>query len=239
MGQGYMDNKIDLSKLPAHIAIIMDGNGRWAKKRGLPRIFGHRQGTKNVKEIVTACAELKNIKVLTLYALSTENWIRPKAEIKGLMSLLKLYLIKERRTFMDNNIRLATIGDLEKLPPEQRKLLKETKQLTEHNTGMTLVLALNYGSRQEIIRAVNRLITKGRSEIAEDDLTGELDTSGLPDPDLLIRTSGEMRLSNFLLWQAAYTELYVTDLNWPDFKVPQLREAILEYQRRERRFGGI
>jgi len=217
----------------------MDGNGRWAKKRGLPRIFGHRQAMQNVKEIVTACAELKAIKVLTLYALSTENWIRPKVEIKGLMSILKVYLVKERKTFMDNNIRLMIIGDSSKLPAEQQRLLNETKELTGKNTGMILNLALNYGARQEIVRAVNKLVKKGAKEVDENLISAELDTAGLPDPDLLIRTSGEMRLSNFLLWQSAYTELYVTPVLWPDFKKKDLYAAIADYQLRQRRYGGI
>jgi len=235
-----VDTKVlDPSKLPAHIAIIMDGNGRWAKKRGLPRIFGHRQGTKNVKEIVVACAELKTVKILTLYALSTENWIRPKAEIKGLMTLLKGYLIKEQKTFMDNNVRLETIGDISRLPSEQQKYLAETKQLTAGNSGMTLNLALNYGSRQEIVRAVNKLIRKGAKEVDEAMISSQLDTAGQPDPDLLIRTSGEMRLSNYLLWQCAYTELYITPVLWPDFKKKNLYEAIADYQNRQRRYGGI
>ena len=235
-----MENrKLDLSKLPSHIAIIMDGNGRWAKKRGLPRIFGHRQAMKNVKEIVTACAELKKISVLTLYALSTENWIRPKTEIKGLMSILRLYLVKERKTFMDNNIRLVTIGDSSRLPAEQQKLLDETKKLTENNNGMILNLALNYGGRQEILNAVNALLKNGQKKADEKDIESHLYTAGLPDPDLLIRTSGEMRVSNFLLWQIAYTELYVTAVLWPDFKTKNLYDAITEYQSRQRRFGGI
>ena len=217
----------------------MDGNGRWAKKRGLPRSLGHRQGTKNVKEIVTACAELKGVKVLTLYALSTENWIRPKTEIKALMSLLKLYLLKERKTFMDNNIKLVTIGDTARLPAEQQKILAETIRLTQNNSGMALCLALNYGGRQEILNAVNRLLKSKRSEIDESGFSAELYTAGLPDPDLLIRTSGEMRISNFLLWQLAYTELYVTPVFWPDFKTKNLHEAIADYQSRQRRFGGI
>ena len=222
-----------------HIAIIMDGNGRWAKKRGLPRSFGHRQGTKNVKEIVVACAELKSVKVLTLYALSTENWIRPRAEIKALMALLKHYLVKERKTFMDNNVKLVAIGDISKLPQEQQQYLAETKKLTENNTGMMLNLALSYGGRQEIVRSVNKLIEKGHRKIDESLIESELDTAGLPDPDLLIRTSGEMRLSNFLLWQSAYTELLITPVLWPDFKKKKLYEAIIEYQSRQRRFGGI
>ena len=234
-----MNEKIDPSKLPVHIAIIMDGNGRWAKQRGLPRIFGHRQAMKNVKEIVAACAELKKIKVLTLYALSTENWIRPKTEIKGLMSILKRYLVKERKTFMDNNIRLVTIGDSSKLPAEQQKLLDETKKLTEMNSGMVLSLALNYGGRQDILNAVNALLLKGCKKADEKDITDCLYTAGLPDPDLLIRTSGEMRVSNFLLWQIAYTELYVTPVLWPDFKTNNLHNAIIDYQSRQRRFGGI
>jgi len=225
--------------MPVHIAIIMDGNGRWAKKRSLPRSLGHRQGAKNVEDIVTACTELKGLKVLTLYSFSTENWIRPKTEIKGLMSLLKIFLLKERKSFMEHNVRFVTIGDTTKLPAEQQKLLNETKRMTRDNKGLVLCLALNYGARQEILNTVNKLLKSGRAEIDETEFSDELDTAGLPDPDLLIRTSGEMRLSNFLLWQLAYTELYVTPVFWPDFKTKNLHEAIIDYQSRQRRFGGV
>lgn len=233
-----MTTKIDLSKLPAHIAIIMDGNGRWARNKGRPRIFGHREGTKRVHEIVEECSKL-NINVLTLYAFSTENWIRPKSEVYALMSLLKNYLKKELPTILKHNIRLKAIGDISKLPKSVSNELETSISKTENNTGMVLNLALNYGSRQEIVRAVNKLIEEGKKEITEELINMNLDTKNLPDPDLLIRTSGEMRLSNFLLWQIAYTELYVTDVLWPDFKQKNLFDAIINYQSRQRRFGGV
>ncbi|MBN1823622.1 MAG: isoprenyl transferase [Endomicrobiales bacterium] len=229
---------IDLSNLPSHVAIIMDGNGRWAKKRGFPRVYGHKKGVENVREIVETCADL-GVKVLTLYAFSTENWIRPKSEIAGLMSLLGKYLVSEEKTLNDNNIRLRTIGDTGALPKPQRELLEKTMRSTEKNTGMVLNLALNYGSRQEIIRAFGILVEKGVQRASEQDISSSLYTAGLPDPDLLIRTSGEQRLSNFLLWQMAYGELYITDVLWPDFKPQELYKAIKDFQSRHRRFGGI
>lgn len=233
-----MQDKIDRTRLPSHIAIIMDGNGRWAKRRGLPRAFGHRAGVKNVREIVESCSQL-GIKALTLYAFSTENWVRPGAEVRALMSLLKTYLRQEYPTMMKNNIRLRSIGDPDALPDAAREELKNVMRKTEKNTGMTLNLALNYGGRQEIVRAVNRLLKDGATRVNEEDIASALDTADLPDPDLLIRTSGEMRISNFLLWQVAYSEFYVTKTFWPDFKTPELHQAIVEYQSRDRRFGGV
>ncbi|MFH1368756.1 MAG: isoprenyl transferase [Elusimicrobiota bacterium] len=230
--------EIDNSRLPRHIAIIMDGNGRWAQKRRLPRIFGHRSGMKTVREIVESCADLK-IEVLTLYAFSTENWSRPEKEISGLMTLLRRYLRSELKTMMKNNVRLKTIGDQSKFPEIISDELAKTVRETERNTGLILNLALNYGSRREIIGAVNKLIAGGAGKIDEEMLSDSLDTAGFPDPDLLIRTSGEMRISNFLLWQIAYAELYVTPVLWPDFRTKDLKEAIIEYQKRERRFGGL
>lgn len=229
---------IDYSKLPAHIAIIMDGNGRWAKKKGLLRIFGHRAGVETVKKIVEYCTEIK-IKVLTLYAFSTENWVRPQKEINGLMGLLQNYLRSELGRLQKNNIRLRLIGDISKLPTGARAELRKAIRLTQKNTGLILNLALNYGSRQEIVSAVNLAIAKKSRKLSEADIAEELYTFGLPDPDLLIRTSGEKRLSNFLLWQMAYTELYFTDVLWPDFAPKLLNEAIIDYQKRNRRFGGI
>ncbi len=233
-----MIKELEGQRLPRHIAIIMDGNGRWAKKRGLPRIMGHREGAKTVKEIVTACAEL-GIEVLTLYAFSTENWSRPKTEIAGLMKILETYLKCELRTFQDNNVRLAVIGDMNALPESSVNALRKVTAATDKNTGMVLNLALNYGGRQDIVNAVNQALKNGATKITEELITGNLYTAGQPDPDLLIRTSGEMRISNFLLWQTAYSEFFVTQVLWPDFKKKHLYSALEEYQNRERRFGGL
>lgn len=216
----------------------MDGNGRWAKKRGLPRILGHRAGEKAVRNIVETCAKLK-IKILTLYAFSTENWARPKTEINSLMVLLKTYLRKELKNLLKNNIRLNVIGNISKLPQGTKTELDKVIKKTSRNSGLLLNLALNYGGRQEIVRAVNFLLRKKLKEIKEKDLSDNLYTEGIPDPDLFIRTSGEKRLSNFLLWQLAYSELYFTEVLWPDFNENDLYSAIIEYQRRNRRFGGI
>lgn len=234
--------QIDKNKLPCHIAIIMDGNGRWAKKRNLSRINGHLKGVEAVREVVTACREL-GIKVLTLYAFSIENWQRPKDEVKALMELLKEYLVKERDEMVKNNIRLSAIGQLEDLPPDVRAALYETMKRTSHCDGMILNLALSYGGRSEILFAVRGMLLalkQGKIKEEEIDLTSfpkYLWTRGLPDPDLLIRTSGESRISNFLLYQIAYTELYLTETLWPDFHRQELLKAIVEYQTRERRFG--
>jgi undecaprenyl diphosphate synthase len=216
----------------------MDGNGRWAKKRGLPRIFGHRAGVKMVREIVEASADL-GVEVLTLYAFSTENWLRPKGEISGLMAILRKYLKRELSTMMKNGIRLRAVGDTTQLPRGAREELQNTMRVTENNQGMILNLALNYGGRQEIVSAVNTLVAKGVKKVDEKLISDHLYTSGQPDPDLLIRTSGEMRISNFLLWQIAYSELYVTSVLWPDFDRKCLHGAIKDYQKRERRFGGV
>jgi undecaprenyl diphosphate synthase len=220
----------------------MDGNGRWAKKKSLSRISGHMKGVDAVREVVTACREL-GIKVLTLYAFSIENWRRPKDEVAALMGLLKEYLLKERKEMLQNNIRLCVIGRLEDLPPDVRDTLKETIQVTEHCNGMILNLALSYGGRAEILHATKGIVSdlqKGKiklEEITEQRFSQYLWTWGIPDPDLLIRTSGELRISNFLLWQIAYTELYVTETLWPDFDRKELLKAIADYQARERRFG--
>ena len=234
--------EIDKEKLPRHIAIIMDGNGRWAKKKSLNRISGHIKGVDAVREIVTACREL-GIKVLTLYAFSMENWKRPKDEVKALMELLKTYLLKEADEMVQNNIRLCAIGRLEDLPSDVRKILRETMKKTNQCDGMILNLALSYGGRSEILYAVQGILSDLKNgEIKLEDLTPQrfsqyLWTRGIPDPDLLIRTSGEFRISNFLLWQVAYTELYVTETLWPDFDRQELLKAIADYQSRERRFG--
>ncbi len=229
-------------KLPHHIAIIMDGNGRWAKKRALNRIKGHQEGAESVRVIVRACREI-GIKILTLYAFSTENWRRPQYEIKSLMALLKKFLKSERQEMLENNIRFNAIGQIERLPEDVQVTLRETKTATQHNRGMLLNLALSYGSRDEIVEAVQKValdVQKGTLELGDitPGLFSEyLYTKGMPDPDLLIRTSGEIRISNFLLWQIAYSEIYVTDTLWPDFRKEALLEAIRDYQKRERRFG--
>jgi len=236
--------QVDSKKLPRHIAIIMDGNGRWAKKRGLPRIFGHRQGAKSVERVVRACAEM-GIEVLTLYAFSTENWARPKKEIKALMSLLGQFLDEKIAELKKNNIKLRTIGNIGELPEVVQKKLKQAIRETEKNSRLTLNLALNYGSRTEIIEAVKRiseLVKAGElspAQIDEKVFSEHLYTAGIPDPDLLIRTSGESRLSNFLLWQISYTEIYVTRTLWPDFRKSDLLKAIADFQHRRRRFVGI
>ena len=234
--------EIDKEKLPRHISIIMDGNGRWAKKKLLNRISGHMKGVDAVREVVTACREL-GIKVLTLYAFSIENWMRPKDEVAALMRLLKEYLIKEGEEMVQNNIRLRAIGRVEDLPRDVQNTLQETIKKTEQCEGMILNLALSYGGRSEILHAVQGILSdfqKGRikpEEITLQRFSQYLWTWGIPDPDLLIRTSGELRISNFLLWQIAYTELYVTETLWPDFDRQELYKAIADYQSRERRFG--
>ena len=236
--------RIDRDALPAHIAIIMDGNGRWARKRGLPRVAGHRAGIRAVREVVEGSAEL-GIPVLTLYAFSVENWKRPRSEVSMLMQLLKEYLNKELENIHKNNIRFRTIGRTDELDPSVQDELEKGIARTRNNTGMTLNVALNYGGRAEIVDAVNRLLRNGGREltlnggISEKDLAQYLYTAGQPDPDLLIRTSGELRISNFLLWQIAYAEIWVTDTLWPDFEKMHLYEAIIAFQKRERRYGGL
>ncbi|MCQ2311067.1 MAG: isoprenyl transferase [Paludibacteraceae bacterium] len=234
--------QIQSERIPRHVAIIMDGNGRWAKQHGLQRMFGHKQGVQTVHEITTAAAEM-GIDYLTLYAFSTENWNRPKEEVDALMALLVETIRKETPTLMKNNVRLLTIGDLNRLPEVTRAKFTECLKQTEGNTGLNLVLALSYSSRWEITDAFRRALqdaqkgTLDGDHITEDTLSGYLTTAGIPDPDLLIRTSGEYRISNFLLWQLAYSELYFTDCLWPDFTTEHFYEAIVNYQHRERRFG--
>lgn len=233
---------LDLRKLPRHVAIIMDGNGRWARERMLQRIIGHQKGVETVRTIVEECSSL-GIGFLTLFAFSAENWLRPKTEVKALMTLLKKYVKSEIPRMQTNNIRFNVIGDRDELPPDVNRSLDEAASLTAKNTGMTLTLALSYGSRQEIIRAAAKLaaeIATGTIDPATVDETAfsrYLYTVDMPDPDLLIRTSGEMRISNFLLWQIAYTELYFTEVNWPDFSRQELHKALAHFQARERRFG--
>ncbi len=235
-------NSINKDNLPKHLAIIMDGNGRWAKKQGLMRTFGHETGTKSVKVIVETCAKL-GIENLTLYAFSSENWNRPKLEISTLMKILINSLKNELETLQKNNIKLNSIGNLEKLPKSAQKELLEVINKTKDNTRMTLTLALSYGSREELIQAIKIISSKVKNNIISTDAIDEsiinqhLYTQNLPDVDLLIRTSGEHRISNFLLWQIAYAELYFTDVLWPDFTEQNLYEAIISYQKRERRFG--
>jgi undecaprenyl diphosphate synthase len=224
-------------RLPRHIAFIMDGNGRWAKKRGMPRIYGHREGVKSVRTMVETGVEL-GIEVMTFYTFSAENWKRPKKEVSALMKLLVSTIRQEVADLKKNNVSLHTIGCLEDLPEGPRRELEAAKEELSTNDGLKLVLALSYSSRREITSALNTLIANGVKEVSEADIGNTLDTADLPDPDLLIRTSGEYRLSNFMLWQLAYTELFVTGVYWPDFREKQLFEAILNYQSRERRFGA-
>jgi undecaprenyl diphosphate synthase len=233
--------EINPNALPAHIAIIMDGNGRWARRRGLPRIAGHRFGINAVREAVEGSAEL-GIQVLTLYAFSVENWKRPPAEVRALMALLKEYLNRELENIHRNNIRFRTIGRTDQLDPSVQAELDKAVARTDSNTGMLFLVALNYGGRAEIVDAVNRVLLERQSvstPLTEAEFSRHLYTAGVPDPDLLIRTSGELRVSNFLLWQIAYAEMYVTDTLWPDFSRKDLHEAIVAYQKRERRYGGL
>ena len=235
-------NEIQQNRIPHHIAIIMDGNGRWAKRQGLARMFGHRQGVETVHRITEAAAEL-GVKYLTLYAFSTENWNRPKEEVDALMSLLVDTIAKETPTLMKNNIQLLTIGDLDRLPENAQKKFCACIEETSSNTGLRLVIALSYSSRWEIIQAVRSIakdVQEGNillEDINEEVISAAMTTVNMPDPDLLIRTSGELRISNFLLWQLAYTELYFTDCLWPEFTEEEFYRAIIDYQHRERRFG--
>ena len=232
--------KIDTNNLPKHIAITMDGNGRWAKTKGKFRVFGHKSGVKAVRDTVEGAAEI-GIDFLTLYAFSTENWNRPKKEVDALMSLLVSTINKETKTLMDNNIKLTAIGDLNSLPKKCQVELQESIEKTKNNTRTTVILALSYSSRWEILNAIKQIVKEGIKEdqVNEDLFSQYLTTKGVPNPELLIRTSGEQRISNFLLWQIAYSELYFTDVLWPDFRREDLFEAIVKYQIRERRFGKI
>ena len=249
MKTGTSDNdlrsQIDLERLPQHIAVIMDGNGRWARKRHLPRIAGHRAGIRAVRQVVESCARL-GVPCLTLYAFSVENWKRPRTEVKLLMQLLREYLKKEIAELNRNNIQFGAIGRIGSLPKPVQHDLSNTIEETRSNTGLRLTLALNYGGRAELIDAVRSLVSqlKGNGSLDLDSITEQtfsqhLYTHDLPDPDLLIRTRGEMRLSNFLLWQVAYSEIWVTDILWPDFTERELFQAIIDFQRRERRYGGL
>ena len=239
-----LKDKIDLKRLPRHIAIIMDGNGRWAKEQGQDRLFGHYHGVQSVRNIVEGCAEL-GIEYLTLYAFSTENWERPEKEVSGLMDLLVDTIRKEVDTLNKNNIRLHVIGNLEMLPTFANSEMQDALEMTSHNTGMNLVMALSYSSRWELVNAVKNIALDAQAgkldanNITSDTLENYLCTRNIPDPELMIRTSGDFRVSNFLLYQLAYTELYFTETRWPDFRKENLYEAILDYQGRERRFGKI
>ena len=236
--------EIDFERLPQHIAVIMDGNGRWAKMRGKPRIFGHRAGAESVKAIIDTCARLQ-IKAVTLYAFSTENWKRPKTEVSGLMSMLKKVLRRELEEVNSYNIRFQAIGDIAGLAPDVQSELAYATERTAANTGLVMCVALNYGGRAEIVeacrRAIRDLMENGRSpaDLNENDIARNLYTHGMPDVDLMIRTSGEMRISNFLLWQIAYSEIYVTPTLFPDFRREEIFKAVIEYQKRERRFGDV
>jgi undecaprenyl diphosphate synthase len=239
---GSFKENIDFNNLPKHIAVIMDGNGRWAKKKGARRIFGHRNAVQAVRDVTEACGEL-GVKYLTLYAFSTENWSRPKEEVEGLMELLVNTLKQEIGTLTENQVKLKTIGDTTHLPTNCQKNLEWAINETRNNSGLTLILALSYSGRWEILEAVKKIAADAKagkldiSSINEATFGNYLKTSGIPDPELLIRTSGELRVSNFLLWQIAYTELYITPTLWPDFSKEHLYEAIWSYQQRERRFG--
>ncbi|MEA1935639.1 MAG: isoprenyl transferase [Thermodesulfobacteriota bacterium] len=234
--------RIDKTKLPQHIAIIMDGNGRWAEINSVSRIDGHRRGADSVRAIVRTCREI-GIKYLTLYAFSVENWLRPAREVRALMNLLETFLRSELQEMLDNDVKLMTIGNTEMLPGMVKKVLQETIEKTSDNKGMILNLALSYGGRDEIVEAVKKILKDSEAgniayvDISKEIFSGYLYTSGVPDPDLLVRTGEEYRLSNFLLWQMAYTEFYFTDVLWPDFRRENLIEAIADYQKRERRFG--
>jgi len=237
-----LKDEINTDNIPKHLAIIMDGNGRWAKQKGFIRTIGHENGSKSVKQIITECSRL-GIEYLTLYAFSTENWNRPKLEVDTLMKVLINSLKKELKTMQEGNIKMNAIGNLEKLPTNAQKQLFDVIEKTKNNTGMTLTLALSYGSREELVNAIKLISEKVKNNIIsidniDDSIINEhLYTHNIPDVDLLIRTSGEHRISNFLLWQIAYSELYFTDVLWPDFKEQDLHEAIISYQKRERRFG--
>ena len=233
-----MDKRNDIpTHIPTHVGIIMDGNGRWAKKRGLPRTFGHKAGGEAFVKIVTECRKI-GIKCLTVYAFSTENWKRSETEVSALMGLMKEYMVRYTDDLVKNGIRLRILGDLSRFETSTVEEINKRIEMSKNNDGMTLCIALNYGGRAELTTAVNKLLNSGKTEITEKDITDALYTEGLPDPDLIIRTSGEQRTSNFLLWQSAYSEYYFTDVLWPDFDEKELKKAIEEYSKRNRRFGN-
>ena len=241
--EAFLLEKLNLGRLPRHVAIIMDGNGRWAQRRHLPRIAGHRKGTETARVAIETCSRLR-IEALTLYAFSVENWRRPKAEIDFLMQLLREYIRQEMPLLQKNNIRMRFLGRADELPAAVQRDTRQAVEATAGNTGMVLCIALNYGGRAEIVDAANaliaeRLASSSAQKLTEADLERQLYTAGLPDPDLLVRTSGEMRISNFLLWQIAYAEIFVTETLWPDFSRARLLESFVEFQKRDRRYGGI
>ena len=237
-------NSVDAAKMPRHIAMIMDGNGRWAQRQSLPRVEGHAQGMNTVRTITEECSRL-GLEQLTLYCLSSENWKRPKGEIEFLMQLLKTYLVQERKTLMDQNLVLSIIGRREPIPEEVQAEMDRSIEMTQGNSGTKLCLAINYGSRAEIVDAIRSIATNVREarlsieQIDEQTVSDHLNTAGMPDPDLLVRTAGEMRLSNYLLWQISYAELWVTQKFWPEFGIEDLHQAIHDYAKRQRRFGGL
>ena len=235
---------ISLDKVPSHIAIIMDGNGRWAKSRFMPRTYGHKAGVETIRKVVKECSRI-GVKYLTLYAFSTENWKRPKDEVSALMGLLVKYLRSELEELHRNNVKILTIGDISKLPDACIEELDRAKKETKDNTGLVMSLALNYGGRNDLVNAVRNIsqeVLDGKispDDIVDDTIASHLSTNESPDPDLVVRTSGEQRLSNFLLWELAYSEFYFTDIHWPDFDEKELQKAIYAYQSRDRRFGGV
>ena len=232
-----MDRQLDPERIPRHVAIIMDGNGRWAKERGQNRLKGHLTGLESLREIVRHSQRL-GVEYLTVYAFSTENWKRPADEVAGIFKLVIKYVNSELKELCENNVRVGILGDWSALPEDSQNSLRILTDSTRDNDGLKFSIALNYGGRAEITRAVNKLISEGRTNVTEDDISGALYTAGMPDPDVIIRTSGENRLSNFLIWQAAYSEIVLTDVYWPDFTPEEYEKCILEYQGRDRRFGG-
>ena len=232
-----MDRQLDPERIPRHVAIIMDGNGRWAKERGQNRLKGHLAGLESLREIVRHSQRL-GVEYLTVYAFSTENWKRPADEVAGIFKLVIKYVNSELKELCENNVRVGILGDWSALPEDSQNSLRILTDSTRDNDGLKFSIALNYGGRAEITRAVNKLISEGRTNVTEDDISGALYTAGMPDPDVIIRTSGENRLSNFLIWQAAYSEIVLTDVYWPDFTPEEYEKCILEYQGRDRRFGG-
>ncbi len=233
-----MAKQIDVNNIPKHIAIIMDGNGRWAKRRMLPRLAGHKEGVEALKRVTKAGREL-GVKVMSFFAFSTENWKRDSEEVNGIFDLVKKHLSENFDSFVNDNIKIVTMGDISKLPQDLYQMLLDIQEKTKNNNDFIVNIGLNYGSRAELVRAFNNLAEKNKKNITEEDLKNELYTCDLPDPDLVIRTSGEQRLSNFMLFQSAYSELYFPKIHWPDFDKKQLKKAIIEYQSRDRRFGDI
>lgn len=232
------NEKLNLDKLPNHLAIIMDGNGRWAKRRGLPRNLGHKAGCENIRKITNSVRTL-GVNFLTYYAFSTENWKRPKDEVDGIFNLIRQYIKSDSDDFLKNNVKIVSIGDISKIPNDLYEELCKIKEKTKNCTGLTLCFAINYGGRDEILRAVNKAIENGKPLLNVDEFSGLLDTAFIPDPDFVIRTSGEMRLSNFLMYQMAYSELFFTKTYWPDFSERELIESLIDFQARHRRFGGL